>query len=117
MSKYHAKKVRADGHLFDSQLEYRRYQQLSLLVSAGAISDLRIHPVYELEPKHVLGFGKDRRVLRAIRHELDFQYVEDGVTVVEDTKGVVTPVWKLKHNLFQRKFPAIQYRVLTSKDV
>lgn len=117
MSKYGAKKVRADGHVFDSQLEYRRYQQLCLLVVAGAISDLRVHPVYELAPKQVLGFGKERRVLNAIRHELDFQYVEDGVTVVEDTKGVMTPVWRIKHNLFQRKFPAIEYRVLTSKDV
>lgn len=117
MSKYGAKRVQADGHWFDSQLEYRRYQQLSLLAAVGAISNLRVHPVYELAPKQVIGFGKERRILRAIRHELDFQYVEDGVTVVEDTKGVVTPVWKLKHNLFQRKFPAIEYRVLTSKDV
>lgn len=118
MSKYHARKVTYDNILFDSELEFTRYLQLKLLENAGAIVNLEVHPVYELAPRvvQVNAAGK-RQILGAIRHELDFRYSEYGRVIVEDVKGMKTPVWRMKHNLFQRRYPEVEYRVITREDM
>ena len=46
-----AKRVEADGHTFDSQIEAKRYGELKLLAAAGDIIDLEIHPTYKLTIK------------------------------------------------------------------
>lgn len=110
MSKYGARKTIIDNITFDSAAEARRYQQLVLLQKAGEITWLEAHKSFELEPKA----GK----LRAITHVVDFYYFEPGQgVVVEDVKGVATAVWRLKYNLFQRRYPNIEYRVIRAKDV
>lgn len=113
MSKYNAKKVTEDGITFDSKMEHARYRQLMLLVRAGEIYGLTVHPPFELAPKTTVNGKK----LRAITHELDFSYYEEGNSrlIVEDCKGVETAIWRLKYNLFQRRYPHIEYRVI--KDV
>lgn len=110
MSKFHAKKVTEDGITFDSRMEHARYCQLITLVRAGDIYGLTIHPSFELAPKTTVNGKK----LRAIKHELDFSYYEEGnsTLIVEDTKGVETAIWRLKYNLFQRRYPHIDYRVI-----
>lgn len=113
MSKFHNKKVDYDGFTFDSQAEYRRYLWLKDEEAQGSISGLAVHITYELEPSAKLS----KKKLRAIKHEVDFVYFdESGAHVVEDVKGVATAVWKLKYNLFQRRFPQIEYRVIPAKD-
>lgn len=43
-SKYGARKVEADGIVFDSKAEHRRYEELRLLQLAGEIRNLQVHP-------------------------------------------------------------------------
>lgn len=78
-----------DGHLFDSKLEAKRYGELKLLQMVGQIHDLKVHEVFDLHANgERLGY-----------YEADFSYLEDGQRVIEDCKGVLTPLyrWKKKH--------------------
>ena len=95
MSKYNNTKIRVDGRLFDSKAEAARWQELSLLERAGEITELERQVEYELIPK--------QKGERAVKYIADFRYVDnDGKTVVEDTKGVRTPVYILKRKLMLR---------------
>ena len=95
MSKYGNTKIRVDGRLFDSMAEAARWQELQLLERAGEITELERQVEYELIPK--------QKGERAVKYIADFRYVDnDGKTVVEDTKGVRTPVYILKRKLMLR---------------
>lgn len=65
---------------------------------AGLISNLREQVSYELIPAH---HGADGKVLeRACYYIADFVYTDkDGKTVVEDTKGMRTDVYRIKRKL------------------
>ena len=65
--------------------------ELKLLERAGVIKDLRRQVPYILINKSSYG--------RAIKYVADFVYLENGQLVVEDVKGVRTPVYKLKKRL------------------
>lgn len=97
MTKYNARKTTVDGHKFDSRAEAVRYGELSLLQRAGVISDLAVHPRYELQP----GFRHNGSAVRPICYEADFAYHdnESERTVVEDVKGMDTPVSALKRKM------------------
>ena len=93
--KYNNTKIRVDGRLFDSKAEAARWQELQLLERAGEIAELERQVEYELIPK--------QNGERAVKYIADFRYVDnDGKTVVEDTKGVKTPVWIIKRKLMLR---------------
>ena len=93
--KYNNMKIRVDGRLFDSKAEAARWQELQLLERAGEITELERQVEYELIPK--------QKGERAVKYIADFRYVDhDGKTVVEDTKGVRTPVYILKRKLMLR---------------
>ena len=95
MSKYNNTNIRVDGRLFDSKAEAARWQELQLLERAGEIKELERQVEYELIPK--------QKGERAVKYIADFRYVDhDGKTVVEDTKGVKTPVWIIKRKLMLR---------------
>lgn len=83
--------VEDGGYRFDSKAEHRRWQQLQLLQSAGAIHDLTVHPVYTLSVNN----------LTICRYIADFEYQEGDRLVVEDVKGRVTPVFAIKRRLMQ----------------
>lgn len=89
MTKYHAVKTTIDGIVFDSKAEAARYNTLKLLERNGDIKLLVIHPVY---PLTVNGqkIGK---------YIADFSYYENGRHIVEDVKGVKTPIYRLKKKL------------------
>lgn len=99
-NKYHAKKTVVDGIAFDSRKEAYRYLALKGMEEAGSIEDLRRQVRYELVP----AFDVDGKHYRPIHYVADFVYVEDGKTVVEDVKGMVTDVYKLKSKLFARRY-------------
>jgi hypothetical protein len=99
----------SDGYTFDSRAEAARYAQLKLAERAGAISDLRVHPVYELQAAFRDAAGRRHR---SIRYEADFSYQEGGREVVEDTKGHATAVFKLKEKMFRFRYPSIDFRVV-----
>ena len=91
MGKYNAKKTVLDGITFASRKEGKRYQELRLLERAGEIQDLRLQVPYELIPK--------QKGERACTYYADFVYMEDGKQIVEDTKGVKTPLYVVKRKL------------------
>lgn len=107
-SKYGANKIVIDGITFASKKEAKRYQTLVLLKNAGEISDLRMQVKYVLipaqrEPDHI-GPKGGRRPGKLLEHEVayyaDFVYKDhEGNTIVEDTKGFRTEVYKIKKKL------------------
>lgn len=99
-SKYHAKKTVVDGIAFDSRKEADRYLVLKGMEEDGAIEDLRRQVRYELVP----AFDVGGRHYRPVYYVADFVYVEDGKEVVEDVKGMITDVYKLKSKLFARRY-------------
>ena len=91
-AKYGNAKVEVDGMPFDSKREAARWRELRLLERAGEISDLRRQVRYELVPKLP---GE-----RPVDYIADFVYRDkDGNEVVEDVKGVRTPVYVIKRKL------------------
>lgn len=99
-SKYHAKKTVVDGITFDSKREADRYLVLKSMEEDGTIEDLRRQVRYELIP----AFDVDGRHFRPVFYVADFVYVEDGMEVVEDVKGMRTDVYRLKSKLFARRY-------------
>ena len=108
-SKYNNRKIELDGYIFDSIAESRRYAELKLLERAGIISDLKVHTVYLLQKSFRTPEGK---AVRAIKYECDFDYIENGITVVEDVKGVETAAFKLKHKMFLKMYPDIRFEIV-----
>jgi hypothetical protein len=94
-SKYGAKKTQVDGITFDSQAEATRYCALKVLERMGMIEDLRLQVVFDLVPSVVIA-GRKRP---PIRYVADFVYVSHGAQVVEDVKGIKTPVYLLKRHM------------------
>ena len=91
MNKYHAQKVTIDGKTFDSRKEANRWCELRILERAGMIQDLKTQVPFVLIEKSQYG--------REIKYVADFVYTQEGRKVVEDAKGVRTPVYKLKKRL------------------
>lgn len=89
--KYRNHPVREDETEFDSKLEARRFRELKLMEKAGVISQIQVHKHWDLHVNNIkIGY-----------YEADFTYQEGGQTVIEDTKGFITPIyrWKKKHVL------------------
>lgn len=101
MSKYRSRKVVVDGITFDSKKEAKRFCELSLLERAGKITDLRRQVRFELIPSQRIN-GKV--VERAVHYVADFAYRENGLTVVEDTKGFKTKDYIIKRKLMLHFF-------------
>ena len=108
MNKYRNKKVAIDNIEFDSKKEANRYKELKLLLKAGKISDLKLQPRFLLQAS----FKKNGRTYRKIEYIADFQYVENGKTIVEDVKGMQTDVFKLKHKIFEKVYPDLELRII-----
>ena len=101
-NKYRAKKTTVDGIEFDSKKESDRYRELKLLEGAGAISALELQKRYLLIPSQKDERGKT--IERACYYIADFVYLENGETVVEDTKGVKTPEYIIKRKLMLERY-------------
>lgn len=99
-NKYNAKKTELDGIKFDSRKESLRYSQLKIYEKGGLIENLRLQVAYELIPKQTIN-GKTER---AIKYIADFVYYDtvNKVEVVEDVKGMITDVFKLKYKLMKQ---------------
>lgn len=97
MGKYHNRKITRDGQTFDSVKEYRRFCELSLLVKAGKVTDLKRQVKFELIPSQRI----DGKVVeRPVTYIADFVYEnEKGRVVVEDTKGMKTKDYILKRKM------------------
>lgn len=91
MNKYKAKRTVVNGISFASKAEARRYTQLLFLQRAGAIEEL------ELQPRLLLVVAK----IKIGTYVGDFRYRDmvTGVMILEDVKGVLTPVYRIKKRL------------------
>lgn len=97
-NKYNAKKITIDGHNFPSEREAERYCELKLFLRAKEIKNLELQPRFLLQDGFVDKEGNEHK---KIEYVADFMYVDkSGKTVVEDVKGVLTDVYKLKKKMF-----------------
>ncbi len=89
--KYRNEPTTVDGFTFASKKEAKRYQDLEILRRREEIFNLTLQPKY---PIIVEG-------IKICDYVADFSYQTrlTGETVVEDTKGVKTPVYRLKRKL------------------
>jgi hypothetical protein len=100
-SKYHAQPTIVDDIRFDSKREAKRYGELKLREKTGEIWDLEVHPLFPLivQRQELAGLPAEEVVIGV--YEADFKYYELSTIpyVVEDAKGVRTPIyrWKKKH--------------------
>lgn len=87
-----------DNIVFASKMEMDRYMQLKLLLKAGKIKDLQLQPRFEL----LAPFERNGKHYQAITYVGDFAYhdCETRKRVVEDVKGVETPLFLIKQKLF-----------------
>lgn len=92
--KYKAKRTAVDGKVFASKKEARRYSELKLLEQQGKISDLRCQVKFVLFPTQKDDTGKI--VEKSCSYIADFVYYENGRQIVEDVKGVKTPLYIMK---------------------
>ena len=109
--KYGAKKTAIifKGKLvtFDSIAESVRAVELQRLEMAGEIKALSLQPSFTLQQTMKVR-GK---TVRSIVYKADFEYLEDGQAIIEDVKGVQTPVFKLKMKLFLTGYPKLVLRL------
>ena len=108
MNKYRNKKIQIDMYVFDSIAESRRYKELALLQQAGKITELQLQPKFLLQES----FRKNGKTYRKIEYIADFMYEENNKIIVEDVKGKETEVFKLKRKLFEKKYPALELRII-----
>lgn len=94
--KYNNTKVEYDGIKFDSKKEMQRYIVLKNAENSGVISNLELQVKYELIPsvreeyiEHLKTKDKvkTRTLQLPITYTCDFQYLKDGVLIVEDVKA------------------------------
>ena len=96
MSKYRNQKTQWNGNIYDSKKEARRHAELLLLQRAGKISELDTQVRFELLPAQRI----DGKVVeRAVSYVADFVYKQNGLRVVEDTKGYRTKDYILKRKM------------------
>ncbi len=108
MNKYRNKKVQVDCYVFDSIAESKRYKELALLEKVGKIENLQLQPKFLLQES----FKKNGKTYRKIEYIADFMYEEKGQVIVEDVKGKETEAFKLKHKLFEKKYPGLELRII-----
>lgn len=111
MNKYRNKKIQIDMYVFDSIAESKRYKELVLLQRAGKIRELQLQPKFLLQES----FRKNGKTYRKIEYIADFMYEENNKIIVEDVKGKETEVFKLKRKLFEKKYPALDLRIIKMK--
>lgn len=101
-SKYKAIPTFVGTIRFASKAEAARYETLLILEKAGKITDIKLHPKFDL--------------VAGIRYEADFSYYEEPKSqerfVVEDVKGMETPVFRLKKRMFHHFYPHIELRLI-----
>ena len=100
MNKYNASKQTIDNIRFPSKAEADRYRYLKFRLLAGEITDLKTQPKFTLLESFEYG---DERV-RGINYTADFQYQENGRTIIEEVKGFETRDFKLRWKLVRHQY-------------
>ena len=99
-SKYGNRKCESDGIKFDSRREMARWHTLIQMQVRQEIFDLRRQVPFTLAGPVVIG-GKKKR---ARTYVADFVYeTAAGDMVVEDVKGMLTPMYEFKRHLMKER--------------
>lgn len=108
-NKYNSQKCSIGNEVFDSKKEMRRHQELCLLEQAGQIKNLQRQVKFVLIPAQKESFvipkkdGTLKLSMRVVERECsyiaDFVYEENGMIIVEDTKGCKTKDYIIKRKL------------------
>ncbi len=85
-NKFKAIKTEVDGVTFASKREAARYGQLKLLEKSGLITRLELQPSFPVSINGVPVF----------KYLADFAYFDGKRRVIEDAKGMKTPVYRIK---------------------
>lgn len=94
--KYRNTRVKFDGYSFDSLKEKRRYEELKLMLHAGDIWDLKVHPRFEFRHNQVW--------IGAYRADFSYKLRQSFTDTVEDVKSVATKRardWPLRRQLMK----------------
>jgi hypothetical protein len=91
--------------MFDSKREAARWRELLFEQKAGLITDLKRQVAFDLTAiacnpagAQTLGFKK------VGEYRADFVYDRDGTTVIEDSKGVKTDIYRWKKRHFEIEY-------------
>lgn len=100
-SKYSAIPTVVEGYRFASKREAARYQALRLLERAKLIGELRRQPEFPLHVVRLYRNGWPISIVTVAKYVADFEYLmfDTGEIVVEDVKGMRTPLYILKRKL------------------
>lgn len=94
--KYRAKRTEcANGHTHDSKLEAGRCDQLHEMEENGEIMRL------ELQPKFPVWINGEK----VCTYIADFAWFVSDCRVIEDVKGMATPIFNLKKKLVEASHP------------
>lgn len=112
--KYGAKPVTVDGIRFHSTKEASRYRELKLLVHAGSIRALELQPKFALRaPRH--DYNCASRIVGEYRGDFRYEELTEAgwrwAVVVEDVKGMDTPLSKWKRRHFEAQY-GIEVRIV-----
>jgi len=93
--KYRAEPTIVDGIRFASKKEAKRYGELLLMMKARKITELEVQPWFPIKVN-----GEPICIYVA-----DFRYCDKYLgVIVEDVKGVRTPLYKLKKKLVEAQY-------------
>lgn len=99
MNKYRNQKTMVDGYLFDSKKEAARYGELKLMFRAKKLVAL------ELQPKFPIVVNGKKICTYIADFSYDVPFIGNDsippVRVVEDVKGIKTPIYRLKKKLVE----------------
>jgi hypothetical protein len=101
--KYRAQRTYcANGHWHPSKAEAKRCDELHILEKAGEITHLTFQPKF---PVHING-------IKVFTYIADFSYFplkpEKGGRIIEDVKGVLTAIYKLKKKAVEAYYPGVK---------
>lgn len=113
MTKYNAKKTVVNGITFSSRLEAERYEQLLWLQKSGEISNLQLQPEFQILKGWIDPETGEKHKSRF--YVGDFLYIDmrDHKMIVEDTKGMETPEFRLKWEYVQSYYFEYEFRKVT----
>lgn len=99
--KYRSKPCSVGDEKYRSQRERDRHQQLLLMQRAGHIAGLIREVTFTLA--NGVRIEGEKRARPALRYIADFVYsdIKLGRIIVEDAKGVQTPVYRVKKHLMK----------------
>lgn len=97
--KYRAQRTYcANGHWHPSKAEAKRCDELHILQRAGEISRLEFEPAFPISINGV----------KVCTYKADFSYFTNESRVIEDVKGVLTPVYRLKKKLVEAFYQGVK---------